>query len=81
VTHSPRNIVALFLLAAAALIWEVVVRVQQRRRGQSRRVTALPQVRFLLWDFGDTLVDERWLWTCPATSAPSSAPSTSAAPT
>lgn len=22
-------------------------------------------VRFLLWDFGDTLVDERFLWTCP----------------
>jgi FMN phosphatase YigB (HAD superfamily) len=22
-------------------------------------------VRFLLWDFGDTLADERWLWACP----------------
>jgi hypothetical protein len=22
-------------------------------------------VRFLLWDFGDTLVDERFLWVCP----------------
>jgi FMN phosphatase YigB (HAD superfamily) len=21
--------------------------------------------RFLLWDFGDTLVDERWMWSCP----------------
>jgi FMN phosphatase YigB (HAD superfamily) len=25
----------------------------------------LTDVGFLLWDFGDTLVDERWLWTCP----------------
>jgi FMN phosphatase YigB (HAD superfamily) len=25
----------------------------------------VPDVRYLLWDFGDTLVDERWLWTCP----------------
>lgn len=22
-------------------------------------------IRFLLWDFGDTLVDERFLWACP----------------
>jgi FMN phosphatase YigB (HAD superfamily) len=26
----------------------------------------MAEVRFLLWDFGDTLVDERFLWTCPA---------------
>jgi len=26
----------------------------------------LADVRYLLWDFGDTLVDERFLWTCPA---------------
>ena len=25
----------------------------------------MADVRFLLWDFGDTLVDERWLWSCP----------------
>jgi phosphoglycolate phosphatase-like HAD superfamily hydrolase len=25
----------------------------------------MPDVRFLLWDFGDTLVDERWMWSCP----------------
>jgi beta-phosphoglucomutase-like phosphatase (HAD superfamily) len=25
----------------------------------------LADVRFLLWDFGDTLADERWLWPCP----------------
>jgi FMN phosphatase YigB (HAD superfamily) len=26
----------------------------------------VPEIRFLLWDFGDTLVDERFLWTCPS---------------
>jgi FMN phosphatase YigB (HAD superfamily) len=26
----------------------------------------VPDIRFLLWDFGDTLVDERFLWTCPS---------------
>lgn len=25
----------------------------------------MPDIRFLLWDFGDTLVDERFLWICP----------------
>jgi FMN phosphatase YigB (HAD superfamily) len=25
----------------------------------------VPDVRYLLWDFGDTLVDERWMWPCP----------------
>jgi beta-phosphoglucomutase-like phosphatase (HAD superfamily) len=25
----------------------------------------VPDVRYLLWDFGDTLVDERWMWSCP----------------
>ena len=25
----------------------------------------MAEVRFLLWDFGDTLVDERFLWVCP----------------
>jgi len=25
----------------------------------------MPDVRYLLWDFGDTLVDERWMWSCP----------------
>jgi FMN phosphatase YigB (HAD superfamily) len=25
----------------------------------------VPDVRYLLWDFGDTLVDERFLWVCP----------------
>jgi FMN phosphatase YigB (HAD superfamily) len=25
----------------------------------------VPDIRTLLWDFGDTLVDERFLWTCP----------------
>ena len=25
----------------------------------------MPDVRYLLWDFGDTLVDERWMWPCP----------------
>ena len=22
----------------------------------------MPEVRYLLWDFGDTLVDQRWMW-------------------
>lgn len=26
----------------------------------------MPDVRFLLWDFGDTLVDEGFLWVCPS---------------
>lgn len=26
----------------------------------------MPEVGYLLWDFGDTLVDERWMWPCPA---------------
>jgi len=25
----------------------------------------VPDVRYLLWDFGDTLVDERWMRPCP----------------
>ena len=25
----------------------------------------MPDVRYLLWDFGDTLVDQRWLWPRP----------------
>src|SRR5258708_18583420 len=25
----------------------------------------MPEVRHLLWDFGDTLVDQRWMWPCP----------------
>jgi phosphoglycolate phosphatase-like HAD superfamily hydrolase len=25
----------------------------------------MPDVRYVLWDFGDTLVDERWMWACP----------------
>ena len=25
----------------------------------------MPDVRYVLWDFGDTLVDERWMWSCP----------------
>jgi FMN phosphatase YigB (HAD superfamily) len=25
----------------------------------------VPDVRYLLWDFGDTLVDQRWMWPCP----------------
>ena len=25
----------------------------------------MPDVHHLLWDFGDTLVDERWMWPCP----------------
>ena len=23
-------------------------------------------VRYLLWDFGDTLADQRWMWPSPA---------------
>ena len=26
----------------------------------------MPDVRYLLWDFGDTLVDQRWMWPSPA---------------
>ena len=25
----------------------------------------MPEVRYLLWDFGDTLVDQRWMWPSP----------------
>lgn len=25
----------------------------------------MPEVRYLLWDFGDTLVDQRWMWAHP----------------
>jgi hypothetical protein len=25
----------------------------------------VPEVRYLLWDFGDTLVDQRWMWPSP----------------
>ena len=25
----------------------------------------MPDVRYLLWDFGDTLVDQRWMWPSP----------------
>ena len=25
----------------------------------------MPEVRYLLWDFGDTLVDQRWMWPNP----------------
>jgi hypothetical protein len=24
-----------------------------------------PEVRYVLWDFGDTLVDQRWMWPSP----------------
>ena len=26
-----------------------------------------PEVRYVLWDFGDTLVDQRWMWPSPDT--------------
>jgi FMN phosphatase YigB (HAD superfamily) len=25
----------------------------------------MPEVRYLLWDFGDTLADQRWMWPSP----------------
>jgi len=26
----------------------------------------VPDARYLLWDFGDTLADQRWMWPSPA---------------
>ena len=25
----------------------------------------MPEIRYLLWDFGDTLADQRWMWPAP----------------
>lgn len=36
-----------------------------RGRFCTRYGAAIGPVQFLLWDFGDTLVDEHWMWVCP----------------
>ena len=36
-----------------------------RRASTGARSWTMPKVRYLLWDFGDTLVDQRWMWPSP----------------
>ena len=45
-------------------VWDPALDRRAAGGGQGLGLT-VPDIRYLLWDFGDTLVDERFLWTGP----------------